>query len=171
MYFEKIPKIYYEFQINGAPHLKILKDITVNVRFIKEVLENITSYDEYDIIDGETPEIIAAKVYGNSNYHWIIMLANERFDYREDFPLDYTALSKRVTDVYGAGNEYATHHYEWIYVNNNDNIYIVNSDHVDAYPVSNYQHEERLNESKRRIKLISKPQLDFVLKQYSKMFE
>jgi hypothetical protein len=99
------------------------------------------------------------------------MLANDKFDYREDFPLDYTSLVKRVEDLYGAANVYATHHYEYIYVNNNDNIYVVNSSQPGAYAVSNFEYEERENEKKRRLKLISKPVLDAVVKQYSQMFE
>ena len=35
MYFSKIPNIYYEFTINGVPQLKILKDITTNVKIGK----------------------------------------------------------------------------------------------------------------------------------------
>jgi hypothetical protein len=66
---------------------------------------------------------------------------------------------------------YATHHHEFIYVNNNDNIYVVNSTQAGAYAVSNFEHEERENEKKRRLKLISKPVLDAVVKQYSQMFE
>jgi hypothetical protein len=172
MYFSTMPNIYYEFtDSDGKPTLKVLKDITTNVRVIRSVLENITVYDFYDIVDGETPEIIATKVYGNPLYHWVIMLANDKFDYREDFPLDYTSLVKRVEDLYGATNVYGTHHYEYIYVNNNDNVYVVNSTQAGSYAVSNFEHEERENEKKRRIKLISKPVLDAVVKQYSQMFE
>jgi nucleoid-associated protein YgaU len=99
MYFSTMPNIYYEFtDSDGKPTLKVLKDITTNVRVIRSVLENITVYDSYDIVDGETPEIIATKVYGNPLYHWVIMLANDKFDYREDFPLDYTSLVKRVEE-------------------------------------------------------------------------
>lgn len=77
MYFKNFQKIYYDYTINGEKELKVVTDITKNVRFRKEVLFNILTYDLYDIKDGETPEIIAEKIYGNPEYHWIIMLANE----------------------------------------------------------------------------------------------
>jgi len=171
MYFSYMPNIYYDFiDADGKPTLKVLKDITTNVRIIRSLLENITVYDEYDIVDGETAEIIASKIYGNPLYHWVIMLANEKFDYREDFPLDYTNLMKRVQRIYGTGDEniYGTHHYEATF--SDGHTYTVNSDYPSAYEVSNFEYEERLNESKRRIKLISKPVLDAVIKQYSQMF-
>ena len=168
-----MPNIYYDFiDKDGRPTLKVLKDITTNVRMIRSVLENVTMYDEYDIVDGETPEIIAAKIYGNPLYHWVIMLANDKQDYREDFPLDYNNLMKKVKSIYGDTDEqiYGIHHYEAVIVNNNDNIYVVNSDYPGAYSVTNFDYEERVNEEKRRIKIIAKPVLDSVLKQYSQMF-
>ena len=90
MYFKDFPEFIYDFKYGSSSETKtsIVKDITRNIRIKKEVLSNIVLYDEYDIIDGETPEIIAEKFYGNPEYHWIIMLANERFNYITDFPLE-----------------------------------------------------------------------------------
>ena len=88
MYFSNFPKIYYDFpQDDSSTVLQVLTDITANVRVRKQVLENITIYDEYDIQDGETPEIIAEKAYGNAELHWLIMLVNQRYDYLKDFPM------------------------------------------------------------------------------------
>lgn len=87
MYFKEFPKFLYDFKYGDYDtRTSIVTDITRNIRVRKEVLENVTLYDEYDIVDGETPEIIAEKIYGNAEYHWIIMLANGRYDYLTDFP-------------------------------------------------------------------------------------
>ena len=160
MYFEDFPKFAYDFEIAGEKKVLLITDITRNVRFRKELLANISLWDEYDIVDDETPEIIAEKIYGNANYHWIIMLLNERFDYIADFPLSYPKLVRYVEDKYGQANINAAHHYE------NTAGYIVNSDTVGATPVSNLQHEENINESKRRIKLITPSMVDKVIEQF-----
>ena len=160
MYFENFPKFAYDFDINGERKVLIVSDITRNVRFRKDILSNVTLYDEYDIKEGETPEIIAEKLYGNSQYHWIIMLVNDRYDYIKDFPLTYTALTQYITDKYGVGNELDEHHYE------NSMGYIVNSDDPDAESVSNTAYEEKLNEAKRRIKVISPQLLDKIVQQF-----
>ena len=160
MYFEDFPKFAYDFDIAGEKKVLLITDITRNVRFRKELLANISLWDEYDIVDDETPEIIAEKIYGNANYHWIIMLLNERFDYIADFPLSYPKLVRYVEDKYGQANINAAHHYE------NTSGYIVNSDSVGATPVSNLQHEEIINESKRRIKLITPSMVDKVIEQF-----
>ena len=138
----------------------LMTDITHNVRFRKEILQNISLYDKYDIKDGETPEIIAEKIYGSPNYHWVIMLANQRYNYVDDWPLSTHNLEEHITNIYGSGNEYNTHHY----VNNAG--YIVSEDDSEAYPVSNYQYESDLNETKRRINLITKELLNTILKNY-----
>ena len=136
-----------------------MTDITRNIRFRRDILSQITVYDEYDIVDGETPEIIAEKVYGNAQYHWIIMLANDIYDYTSDFPLTQLALDKFVSDKYGDQAD-ATKHYV------DADGYIVNSDALGATPVSNRQYEEIVNESKRRIKIISKDLISTILKNF-----
>jgi hypothetical protein len=100
MYFKEFPKFLYDFKYGNTTKTSVITDITRNIRFRKEVLENVTLFDEYDIVDGETPEIIAEKIYGDPEYHWIIMLANQKYDYISDFPLDYTSLIKWVAKKY-----------------------------------------------------------------------
>lgn len=113
MYFSNFPKIYYDFpQDQSSTTLQILTDITSNVRFRKEVLDNITLYDEYDIVEGETPEIVAEKIYGNPELHWIIMLFNERYDYLKDFPLTNAELYEHCVATYGEDHLEDVHHYE-----------------------------------------------------------
>jgi hypothetical protein len=148
-YFNNLPEIYYNFIVNGDDKLFIVRDITANVRPLKNTLDNITLYDLYDIIDGETPEIISNKFYGSPKYHWAIMMANQRYDYLNDFPLPYDRLVQYCIDKYGDGHIYDTHHYE------DENGFVVNSDYPAATPIDNITYEERINESKRTIKLVS----------------
>jgi hypothetical protein len=114
MYFSNFQKIFYDFPTkeNQENTLHILTDITANVRVRKQILENITLYDEYDILDGETPELIAEKIYGNPEYHWIIMLVNQRYDYIRDFPMSVGELYDYVVDKYGVEGKDRVHHYE-----------------------------------------------------------
>jgi hypothetical protein len=101
MYFKDFPRFVYDFKYADKDiRTEIVTDITRNVRFRKELMKNVTQFDEYDVQDGETPEIIAEKLYGNSQYHWILMLLNERYDYISDFPLDETALVKHIESSY-----------------------------------------------------------------------
>jgi len=160
MYFKEFPNIYYLYNINGEEVLKVVKDITQNVRLRKEILENITLYDEYDVREGETPEMIANMLYGSSQYHWVIMLANQKYNYIEDWPKRYHELEEYILAKYETVEQaYATHHWE-------KDGFVVNSDAEGAYPVSNYQYEEQLNDQKRRIKLISPNILNQILTEF-----
>jgi hypothetical protein len=137
----------------------ILTDITRNIRFRRDMLASITVYDYYDIVEGETPEIVAEKVYGNAQYHWIIMLVNEVYDYIGDWPLTQANLEQYVIDKYGdTAND--IHHYE------NANGIVVSSDYPSAVPYTNANHEAEVNESKRRIKIISRDLVSTILKNF-----
>ena len=161
MYFDKFPKLLHSYTAkNGQDVLVLLKDITRNVRFRNEVLSNITLYDEYDLSDGETPEIVSEKVYGTPHYDWVIMLLNEKYDYLTDFPLPQEQLFVFTTRKYGSGNEYSTHHYE------NSAGFIVSSDLLGASPISNYDCEDRANEKKRKIKLVSPELMDTIVSNF-----
>ena len=150
----------YSFKINGKTEYKLVTDIAQNVRVRTEILSNVSLYDEYDIKEGETPEIISEKVYGSPLYHWVVMLCNNRFDYITDFPLTIYNLEKYITNKYGATHMYDTHHY----IDSNGNI--VDSSNPDATSVSNYDYEIALNEQKRRIKLISPTLLNTIIKNF-----
>lgn len=163
MYFKRFPTIYYPVTIGGVKQYSLLKDVTINVRFVKDFLSNITLYDEYDIVDGETPEIISEKFYGTPLYHWIIMLVNERYDYLEDFPLSYNLLVDVVKEKYGEENIYATHHYE------NAEGFVVAADHPLAREVSNIEYEESKNETKRTIKIIDRAIIEKVATDFVKL--
>ena len=136
-----------------------LTDITRNIRFRRDILANVTVYDYYDIVDGETPEIVAEKVYGNAQYHWIVMLANDRYDYLGDWPLTQVALDQFVSDKYGDAAD-AIHHYV------NYAGFIVSSDVPGAASISNRQYEDAVNESKRSIKIISRELISTIIKNF-----
>ena len=97
MYFKDFPQFLYDFNYgNGVTKTTVVRDITRNVRFRTEILQNVTIYEEYDVIDGETPEIIAEKFYGSPEYHWVVMLANQKYDWTSDWPLREDILQKHI---------------------------------------------------------------------------
>ena len=151
----------YDFTIGNSTQVVQIKDITRNIRFRRDILSNIAIYDEYDVIDGETPEIVAEKLYNNPNYHWIVMLMNDVYDYRKDWVLSQYDLEQYVTQKYG-DTLYNSHHYEL-------NGFIVDSSTPGATSVSNYDYEINLNESKRRIKIVPKYLIDKILSDYKKL--
>ena len=70
--------------------------------------------------------------------------------------------NKYVDDKYGV-NADAIHHYV------DENGFVVNSDTTGAVSISNRQYEDIANESKRRIKIISKDLVGIILKNFKEL--
>jgi hypothetical protein len=206
------------YTLKGEKSLTVVRDITRNIRFRRDILSNITVFDEYDIQEGETPEIIAEKLYGNPEYHWIIMLANDRYDYISDFPLSQSELEQFVYQKYGnfSNNmdqdlidiensiaKFSIHHFETSdgtvvfdesqfpeisfevrftledgsgYLLDEFNRQLVTETSIEdpvqvidsfvKYPVTNWDYETKVNEQKRRIKIIPEYLLNKILQDF-----
>lgn len=149
-YFKHLPKIIYSFGDDRDLDLKVLTDITVNTRVFKKVLSEITLWEYYDLQDGETPEILAHRLYGDAELHWVIMLVNERYDMHTDFPMSSTEIDTYVDNKYP--NPDAIKHY----VDSDGDI--VDNTVPGSKGVSYRDWEYQRNDNKRRIKIIS-PQI------------
>jgi len=150
MYFKEFPVINYSLD-NGITSFQIA-DFFRRVKAIDENLQTSLIYAQYDVLDGETPEVVADKIYNESYYHWVILIANNIIDPRFDWPLSNSVLRTYVARKYDVENIDAVKHY----VNDDDEI--VHSSYAGTkYPISYFQYEETINEAKRRINII-KPQ-------------
>jgi hypothetical protein len=110
MYFENFPKFLYDFPVNPLTgKLIAVTDITQNVRFKAEFIKNISVYETIEMADGETIEMVSEKIYGSPDYHWILMLLNERYDHLNDFPLSSKSFDKFVKRKYGSRVDDAKH--------------------------------------------------------------
>lgn len=107
-YFQTLPLNFYT--LDNYKTRKIIPNIFVRSKFLSNVVTNNSLFDEYDIKEGETPEITSNKVYGDPGLYWIIMQSNDLIDPRFDWPLDQFNLKKFVEGKYTNIN--ATHHYE-----------------------------------------------------------
>ena len=148
MYFENFPVITYK-----------KKDVTNLLRRVairSKVKTNTLFFDTYDVKEGETPEIIADKLYGDSQLHWIIMLVNNIVDRYHEWPMSGNQFLEYVNEKYS--NPSATHHYE-IEQSSGDtsvkiNIGADNTDYPTATAITNYEYEVSEQDEKRKIRLL-----------------
>jgi hypothetical protein len=122
-FFDIFPKRPYDINREQYSNYVLTTDILFRLSFIKNVLENSTSYYEYTLTDEDRPEILAEKLYGNPEAHWIILLANDMIDPQYDWPLDYRSFLNYVTSKYGsvANAQTTIHHYEKKVINRDIN--------------------------------------------------
>lgn len=144
-YFEQFPILYYSLD-NKA--VSAVRDITKRVGLSDELRNAPMLYDDYTITDGETPDIVATNVYGSPQFHWVVMLCNDIVNV-DDWPFSQRDLAELIALKYESPN--GIHHYE------NVNGQWVNQGTPLSSPITNYEFETRLNDSKRYIRVL-KPQ-------------
>jgi predicted DNA-binding protein YlxM (UPF0122 family) len=113
-YFEYFPKILYDVNKNDLSNYKVVTNILSRVGFIRDILNNASAYTLYIIKESDRPEILADKMYGDPEAHWLILYANNILDPQYDWPMDSKTFSKHIKDKYGSIEAAKTgvHHYE-----------------------------------------------------------
>jgi hypothetical protein len=115
-FFDKFPKIPYDINGKEVASYELATNIFFRFKIIKDVLNNITAYYDYVIQEGDTPEILADRVYKDPEAHWVILLANDMLDAQHDWPLDYTSFNQYIQKKYDLISlaKTQTHHYEMV---------------------------------------------------------
>ena len=157
-YFSKFPLMAYDMK--GDQNYKLLPDILRRVKLRTGIRTGSFLFDNYDVKDGERPEDIAFKLYGDAEYHWVVLMTNNVTDRYYQWPLTQPQFAEYLTDKYGAGSEDAVHHYEKTTdsgpTSSRDNSHLVecNSDDGDPAIISNRQYEQRKQDEYRQIRLL-----------------
>lgn len=121
-FLNSFPRVKYDMSpVNEYSFTEEATDIFFRIGIIKNALNNINSYHVYEIQDGETPEIIAEKVYGDSGVGWMVIYANSILDPQFDWPLTYTQFQNYIKSKYGSIESAKTgiHHYEKVVTKTN----------------------------------------------------
>ena len=113
-YFDEFPTLSYNPSGSPSKARTVFTDITFRLKIRDKIKSNIFSYYVVDVSDDDTMEILADKYYGDSEYHWIIALANDIVDPQFDWPLPYRTYLNYIVSKYGTAEaaELQIHHYE-----------------------------------------------------------
>ena len=156
MYFESFPTIFYDS--NGDGTFKDVKNLLRRVGLRAVVKSNVLLFDTYEVKEGETPEMIAHKLYGDSNLHWVILMINEVTDRYHQWPMTVPQFLDFINDKYD--NPDGIHHYETTQTSGDTKVKIevFNEVDSDAYtgltPITNREYEEDRQDKLRSIRLI-----------------
>ena len=115
-YFRELP----ELQILNRTKNQISNDETLVIKnFFKraKLREDIGSvasaFEYYMVTEGERPEQVAEKIYGDPELDWVILIANNITNVQDEWPLNVDSLNKYMIDKYGSEEAYTNiHHYE-----------------------------------------------------------
>ena len=114
-YFGSFPKVDYSISEDRTV-TESVTNIFKRYGILRDVLSNSGSYVLYEVEDGDTPEILAEKVYNDSGAAWIILYANQIIDPQFDWPLSDINFKKYIVEKYGSISNATTtyHHFEKI---------------------------------------------------------
>ena len=121
-YFNSLP---YLTTTNIDGNLYALKNLLIRTQMIPQLAKNPLLFYEYNLQDGDTPEIVANKYYGDPYRYWIVLYGNSNImDPQADWPLSSQQFSNYLNDKYaeaagGINNvrsyiQGTVHHYEKI---------------------------------------------------------
>lgn len=147
MYFENYPLVSYTLP-NGSKI--IMTNILKRMGFLDDVKKYAEAFIDYRLTDDDRPDIMAHRLYGDSGLHWIILLFNDIYDLYYDWPMTDAELYEYCVSKYGAENINALNHYE----TPDGHTVDVNHPAWDRFTVSNFETEERINEEKRKVKIL-----------------
>ena len=169
MYFAAFPDILYDSVGNGDS--KVVTNLLRRVAIRAKVKENTLVFDTYDVKEGETPEIIADKLYGDPELHWVILFMNNVTERYSQWPRNQNQFLAHVNDKYDDVN--ALHHYEITQASGDTSIKINigqdNTSHASATEVTNYDYEFNLENDKRKIRLLDPAFIDGFVSEFQSL--
>lgn len=121
-FFDKFPITNYD--INKDGNKKLVVDILKRVVFREELIDEASLYYDYIVKDGETPEIVAHKFYGDASLHWVLLLLNEVVDPYFGWPISEASLEDFVDKKYPGKAFYIGNIDSSVYFADNEEVYV-----------------------------------------------
>lgn len=180
-YFRNIPLVQYQG--------KYARNVILRAKFIDSVIQNYYAFYPYVIKDGQTAEQIAYDYYGDCDLDWLVWFSNQVVDPYYEWPMKQDLLDTYIDKKYG---DFVTavetvHHYVY---NKSVEPSDPNQNYIDDFkmtpetysfldtieksywkPVTCYDYEFQLNESKRTIQLVDNDLLDQILREISEVMK
>ena len=166
----------YDMKNDG--NYKLLPDILRRVKQRSAIKSGQFIFDTYDVVDGEKPEDVAYKWFGDAQLHWVILMTNNVLDRYYDWPMNQVQFQEFLEDKYS--NPDGIHHYELTQdsgrtTSQGPSDYShkveVTSDTVNASSISNREYEEREQDKKRSIRLLNQKFLPAFIEEFDNLIK
>ena len=100
MYFNIVPNIAYDqkpisFPFSESDYI-VAKNFFRRYKLNDDIFSQAVYFKKYAVEDGERPDTIAKKVYGNPFYDWVILLTNNVINAQYDWPLSGYDLAQVI---------------------------------------------------------------------------
>jgi hypothetical protein len=189
-YFQELPNILHPSLFpsrNKVESTIVVKNLFKRSKLRSDVDQAITAFNYYNIKDGMRPDMVAQELYDNPELDWVVLTSNNITNIRNEWPLSHNDLQEYMLEKYGSDANIAkVHHFEtreildefsrvvmpaglqvdetftFKYKNSTNSILNVNP--VSA--ITNYQYEVKLNDQKRRIRILKSEYLSAFISEH-----
>ena len=168
MYFENFPLIVYDSVGDG--NFKIVTNLLKRVALRTKVRTNTLLFDTSDVREGEPPEMIADKLYDDSQLHWVVLFVNNITDRYHQWPMNFGQFNAFIADKYS--NVDAVHHYEISQTSGDTSVKIdIGTDttgysEADLTTVTNREFEEERQDTLRQIRLLDRSYIEQFVQEF-----
>ena len=194
-YFNELPNISYPSLLprsNKVEDRIVVKNIFKRAKLRDDVEQALTAFNYYQIEDCLRPDMVAQKLYDDPELDWVVLTSNNITNIRDQWPLSNNDLHDYMLEKYGSESMIlGIHHYEtkeildeynrvvipaglevdidfrFNYMNFSNTVFTVNP--VVAF--TNYDYEIRLNDEKRRIKILKPEYLNAYISEHREIME
>lgn len=179
--FDRWPTVSYDLKKNGKP--LELTNITLRFKINELLLDKSAIMYQYDVQNGERPDIIAYKYYDDADLDWVILLTNNIIDPQFEWPLDDQSFERYMRGKYGSLEAAKQTHHLYEKILKEQQVYfdgtiipektvVVDKETYDLTSptsrraIDKYTYELELNEARSRIKILDKRYIQGLLTTY-----
>tara|TARA_R100000030_G_scaffold6584_1_gene4474 strand:+ start:25 stop:678 length:654 start_codon:yes stop_codon:yes gene_type:complete len=129
-YFRELPELQYQSFLKDRLSTEdyiVVKNFFRRIKLRDDLQSIFTLFNKYVILDGERPDTLAEKFFGDSSLDWVVMISAGIINVYDEWPLSNHDLYNFVVDKYGVENVSGIHHYETELVVDSSNRLILKS--------------------------------------------
>jgi len=192
-YFQELPNILYPSLLSSRNKVErriVVKNLFKRSKLRTDLDQAITAFNYYNIKEGMRPDMVAQELYDNSELDWVVLTSSNITNIRNQWPLNHNDLQEYMLEKYGSEENIAkVHHYETrkivdeynrvvmpagLEVNQNFSFQYLSFSKqvVKVIPsqvvaeITNYQYEAKLNDEKRRIRVLKSEYLSAFISEH-----
>ena len=156
----------------------LVKNLFKRAKLREDIYQDLAFFSKFDVLGDDRPDNVADIIYGDPTLDWVVLLSNNIVNVQSEWPLSQADFNRYIIEKYGTEEKLYSgiHHYESREVKASDGTIIIPSgarvsigqsvsffDEITdqqvirtdvAMPITNYMHEDRLNNEKRNIFLL-----------------
>ena len=156
----------------------LVKNLFKRAKLREDIYQDLAFFSKFDVLGDDRPDNVADLIYGDPTLDWVVLLSNNIVNVQSEWPLSQADFNRYIIEKYGTEEKLYSgiHHYESREVKASDGTIIIPSgarvsvgqsvsffDEITdqqvirtdvAMPITNYMHEDRLNNEKRNIFLL-----------------